>query len=208
MHKILYVVVSAEDTRDAVQAALDTFEEHLHHDADCCFGDTTYDYAKPMEPGHTVAGSDRWTEFQGEAVAAPVDSETGADWLDHAEKTAINRPLTTMVRGFMEMANVDDAPDPSALIELYASADSHGHSYSVVGDYVDENPAKARAFADSFARYHFGKAEVGDPMEMNLVDTISYQHPTARDSPHGFDLLRNSIESTDNCWVVPLDTHF
>ena len=100
MHQVIYALVDAQSSEDAVAIGKTTFDRLIGatpHDS------AVFDYYVTFDmDGGSVAGKDRWGEFP---VAASVDSPSGAELVGRAWRATVaefERNLETVQAGFEE----------------------------------------------------------------------------------------------------------
>lgn len=213
MHRILYFVVKAESESEAVDNAESGFEELRERT------DTTYDYCRPMESGHNVAGSDRWSDFQGEPVAAPLSEPKGAEWveegLDYTERHFAEN-LYGLFQHMLECleGSVETAPEAIDEILEYVKESREDTGWSECGETIQEEwPRTVGALYEdtegTMHRCYAGRLDEGNPMVAHVMDCVSYQGVTVADNSFRLENVRGMVdERPGDVWVVPMDAHF
>lgn len=212
MHKVLWFIVQADSEGEAVEKATESFENEVMGRTD-----TTYDYCKPMESGHSVAGSDRWTGFKDEPIAAPLASDQGVEWVEEAlgyqeRRTAEN--LYGFLQAVLEEfeASVETAPNALDEILAFVHETRDELSWSSGGERIREEwPRTVEALhrgENSMARYYAGCLREGNFMEASVIDCYTYNHPTVPDASYRLESVEELLDDRPkDAWVVPLDCH-
>lgn len=211
MHRVVYLIVEAGTEKDAVETAEALFEDDF-----CRSESTSYDYCKPMESGHTVAGSDRWHGFEDEPTAARIGSEVGTQWVEDGIQYA-QEHFVEGFYGFLQktMQRLDDAEE-HGVADLHEMVDFVATTYDEMNwseggeemmDRYGEVLTEIWAEAD-MARYEAGRMRSDNPMECHVFDYYTYGHMTMVDGGHHVENVQDLLsEPPEDCWVVPLDTH-
>lgn len=210
MHRVLYFIVPAESAQEAIEEATEAFESLKERT------DTTYDYCKPMERGHSVAGADRWTGFQGEPVAAPLTDDKGIEWVEEAMDYTERHFAENLYGMFQHMlASLEDSVEtaPRALDEIleYVKEVREDTSWSDGGNTIREEwPRTVEALYrnDGMHRYYASQLSEGNPMVAHIIDCYSYDRLSIADNSFRLENVEEYIEEQpEGVWVVPMDTH-
>jgi len=212
MHRVLYLIVRAENAKEAIDEATTTFENELKTD-----DRTTYDYCKPMEGSHNVAGSDRWTAFEGEPLAAPIHSEQAKDWIDHGLTDTKDNFIGHLYRF---LANSQQALEesvetaPEALTELveYARENPELPRQDAISELREDYSRTLNALFDGDNlqhRYNAASLSEGNLMEGHVINCYTYQTPSVADGSYRTERVQELLDwGADDAYVVPLDAHF
>lgn len=213
MHKVIYMIVEADGEQEAVEAATDAFNTYLNMRSEENTCGSRMDYCQPMEAGHTVSGSDRWSSFAGEPLAAPLHTGKGQEWLAEA-KQYTREGFAALLGRFV--TNVDEdtswtefrefAEDSLALADDGSKAAPSHHRDELVQDHEEF----ITTLMDSFARYYAKCLAQDEPHEAFIFDNRRYDDSIMiAESPHYFELVDETTEVVDgDSWVVPLDVHY
>ena len=213
MHRVLYFIVPAESEQEAISNATEGFETLRERT------DTTYDYCKPMESGHNVAGSDRWTGFKGEPVAAPLSKDKAVEWVEEGMGYTERHFAENLYGLFQHMLDcledgVETAPKAIDEILEYVKENREDTSWSDGGETIREEwPRTIEALYEdtngTMHRYYASQLSECNPMVAHIMDCVSYQGVTVADNSFRLENVREMLEERpSDVWVVPMDTHF
>lgn len=212
MHRVIYLLVKADGHQDAISTATETFEDELKDN-----DKTTYDYCKPMESGHNVAGSDRWGSFEDEPTAAPLTDQQAIDWIERGLKdTKLN--FAGNLHRFLESAqyaleeSVETAPEALAELMEYSRENAEKTRRDAAEELLESHPRTIEALYDGDNLQHRYNAEClseGNLMEAHVFDAYTYDHIVAADGSYRIENVEDLLDRrASDAWVVPLDAHF
>lgn len=215
MHKVIWILVEADEEPSAVAAATDAFERFLQYDSDKANPNSHMDYCSPMVSGSTVAGSDRWTAFKDEPLAAPLDSEQGQEWFEEAKKFTMQTFASNLGQLITQFDEDGSAGAFQSFIEhvreLASEEGSTSAPYGNKDELAEEHGTFLEAVMDSFGRYYASCLNDNDPHEAFLFDNRRYEDSLLVAScPSDYDWVDETTEEVgaENTWLVPLDVHF
>lgn len=212
MHRVLYLIVRAESEQDATETAQTTFENELKDNAK-----TTYDYCRVMESGHRVAGSDRWSAFEGEPIAAPLTDPQATEWLERGMEDTRRNFVGSLYRFLanaqQELADsVETAPEAFTELVEYARENPEKTRSEAADDLLDSQPRTLQALYDGGSRnhrYNAGCLREGNLMEAHVIDAYTYEGVTAADGSYRSENVHALLaEQPEDAWVVPVDAHY
>lgn len=129
MHMVIRVVVEASNVRSAVDAAQSYFRTYLRVE-----NGGPFDYCQPMVEGHTVAGSDRWIDYEDKQAAFPLASDPGRAEVEDAwasTKDCMESSLEAVLDATEECDDVSDLLDSvlsDSMLSYNMSKAGSGHS--------------------------------------------------------------------------------
>lgn len=178
MHMVISVVVEAHDVESAVSAAESFFNNNLHYE-----DGGPFDYCQPMVEGHTVAGADRWIDYQDKECAFPLTSDPGQAEIEDSweyTKNALESNVDEMLDAMKDCSSKEDFME-----KLLEDEGLLRHNIMHIGAYQD---------TDHYL-YVQGWSSGG---------IRSYR---------GWNYLQEKIEEAEKhdenrWWVVPLDVHY
>ena len=210
----MYLIVKAESVTDAEETAVSRFEEDFVE-----AGRYTFDYCKLMNPGSSVSGAGRWSEFEGQPNAAPLTSDTAQEWLvdalDYTERHYAEN-LFGMFRGMVVCLDDSVETAPNAIDQIYAFVKENHEdlSWSSGGEQLREEwsetiSALFQENSGTMHRSYAGALRTDNPFEGHIVDYYTYGHMTVADGGHDLENVAElRDEKPEDAWVVPLDVHF
>lgn len=183
MHQVIRVVVeNHRDAEQAVEYAVRYFNENLHHSTGGPF-----DYCTPMNEDSTVSGSSRFTQYEDEPPAFPVDSERGRDEIHDAWDSTVRQ---------MEVNLEDVFDDAREIIE----------SGGDVSDFRDS------ILEDEMTQYRLSLV-AGRRSTDRFLFMDGWGRGTGITTDGGWNRIERMIKTEqendeDSRWVVPLDVHY